>query len=133
MKEVTLMEDGLLNVVTAEATQGECNEPKGAPGAPATPDPEVPEKATRRKFSAEYKLRILRLADSCADPGSLGRLLRKEGLYSLNLTTLGGASAKRASWRGSSRPSAVAKPLNPILCCPSSKIFARKTIALRSA
>jgi len=38
-------------------------------------------------FLAEYKLRILRLADSCTDPGSLGRLLRKEGLYSSNLTT----------------------------------------------
>lgn len=31
-----------------------------------TPDPRVPEKATRRKFSAEYKLRILRLADGSA-------------------------------------------------------------------
>ena len=51
------------------------------------PDPEVAEKARRRKFSAEYKLRVLRLADSCTDPGSLGRLLRKEGLYSSNLTT----------------------------------------------
>ncbi|NLI81397.1 MAG: transposase [Deltaproteobacteria bacterium] len=51
------------------------------------PDPEVPEKASRRKFSAEYKLRILRLADSCTNPGSLGRLLRREGLYSSNLTT----------------------------------------------
>jgi len=54
---------------------------------PGTPDPEVPEKATRRKFSAEYKVRILQLAESCSDPGSLGRLLRKEGLYSSNLTT----------------------------------------------
>lgn len=53
----------------------------------AAPDPEVPEKARRRKFSAEYKLRILRLADSCTAPGSLGRLLRKEGLYSSHLTT----------------------------------------------
>jgi len=41
----------------------------------------------RRKFSAEYKLRILRVADTCTDPGSIGRLLRKEGLYSSNLTT----------------------------------------------
>jgi transposase-like protein len=52
-----------------------------------TPDPEVPERATRRKFTAEYKLRILQLADGCADAGSLGRLLRREGLYSSNLTT----------------------------------------------
>jgi len=87
MKEVTWMEDGLINAVSAEATEGECSEQKGAAGASVTLDPEVPEKATRRKFSAEYKLRILRLADSCADPGSLGKLLRKEGLYSSNLTT----------------------------------------------
>jgi transposase len=33
----------------------------------AAPDPEVPEKATRRKFTAEYKLRILREADACKD------------------------------------------------------------------
>ena len=52
-----------------------------------TPDPEVAEKATRRRFTAEYKLRILQLADGCADAGSLGRLLRREGLYSSNLTT----------------------------------------------
>jgi len=51
------------------------------------PNPEVPEKAERRRFSAEYKLKILRQADECRDPGSLGALLRKEGLYSSNLTT----------------------------------------------
>jgi hypothetical protein len=41
-------------------------------------DPEV--KATRRRFSAEYKLRILREADACA-PGEVAVLLRREGLY----------------------------------------------------
>jgi len=51
------------------------------------PNPEVPEKAERRRFSAEYKLKILRQADECRDPGSLGALLRREGLYSSNLTT----------------------------------------------
>ena len=39
----------------------------------------------RRRFSAEYKLRILRLADSCTEPGSLGSLLRREGLYASSL------------------------------------------------
>jgi transposase-like protein len=87
MRKVTWMKEGLLNGGTPEASEGERSEPKGAAGVPGTPDPEVPQKATRRKFSAEYKLRILRLADSCTDPGSLGRLLRKEGLYSSNLTT----------------------------------------------
>jgi len=51
------------------------------------PNPEVPEKAERRRFSAKYKLKILRQADECRDSGSLGALLRREGLYSSNLTT----------------------------------------------
>lgn len=53
----------------------------------APPDPEVPAKAVRRRFTAAEKLRILRLADACTVPGSLGALLRREGLYFSNLTT----------------------------------------------
>ena len=51
------------------------------------PDPEVPEKAVRRRFTVEYKLNILRQAESCRGAGSLGALLRREGLYSSYLTT----------------------------------------------
>jgi transposase len=51
------------------------------------PDPEVPEKAVRRRFTAEYKLNILHQAEACRDPGSVGALLRREGLYSSHLTT----------------------------------------------
>lgn len=51
------------------------------------PDPEVTEKAARRRFSAKYKLRVLEMADACTEPGSLGALLRREGLYHSNLTT----------------------------------------------
>jgi transposase len=46
------------------------------------PDPEVVPKAQRRKFSAEYKLRILAEADAATQPGAIGALLRQEGLYS---------------------------------------------------
>lgn len=46
------------------------------------PDPEVAEKARRRKFTATYKLDILRQADACSKPGEIGALLRREGLYS---------------------------------------------------
>jgi len=59
--------------------------------APSSPpivvvaDPEVPEKARRRRFSAEYKLRVLQKADACTEPGEIGALLRREGLYSSNL------------------------------------------------
>jgi transposase-like protein len=49
-------------------------------------DPEVPEKARRRRFTAEYKLRILEQADACTEPGKIGELLRREGLYSSHLS-----------------------------------------------
>lgn len=56
-------------------------------GIRAVADPEVPEKAVRRRFTAEYKRRILKEVDVCTEPGQLGRLLRREGLYSSNVTT----------------------------------------------
>src|SRR3989337_1577905 len=48
---------------------------------------EVVAKATRRKYSAEYKLAVLREADGCTKPGEIGALLRREGLHSSNLVT----------------------------------------------
>jgi len=60
-------------------------DPARAAESPA-PDPEVVEKATRRRFSAEYKRAVLQQADRCA-PGELVALLRREGLYSSHLTT----------------------------------------------
>jgi len=48
---------------------------------------EVVAKATRRRFSAEYKLKVLREADGCRKPGEIGALLRREGLYSSHLVT----------------------------------------------
>jgi len=58
----------------------------------AVPRPDVREvevvaKATRRRFTAEYKLKILREADARTEPGAVGALLRREGLYSSHLTT----------------------------------------------
>jgi len=53
----------------------------------AVADPEVPEKASRRKFTADYKVRILREAETCQHAGQRGALLRREGLYSSHLTT----------------------------------------------
>ena len=58
------------------------------PPAPPRPDPEVVAYAKRRSFTAEYKLRILAEADAAAaQPGALGALLRREGLYSSHLVT----------------------------------------------
>ncbi len=52
------------------------------------PDPEVPAKASRRKFTAQYKKEILQEADSLKNiPGAIGALLRREGLYSSHLAT----------------------------------------------
>ena len=52
------------------------------------PNPEVPAKALRRRFSAQYKKKILEEADACKDQhGAMGALLRREGLYSSHLTT----------------------------------------------
>jgi len=45
----------------------------------------VTEKTQRRRFTAEYKRRILAEADKCKKPGELGALLRREGLYSSHL------------------------------------------------
>lgn len=60
------------------------------------PDPEVPEKKRRRKFTAKYKLRVLDDADACTGPGQIGALLRREGLYSSHLTHLEAPKAKGA-------------------------------------
>jgi transposase len=62
-----------------------------AMGTPASsgvpvPDPQVSEKASRRRFSKAYKLRILKEADACTKPGQIGALLRREGLYSSSLS-----------------------------------------------
>jgi transposase len=61
--------------------------------------PEVEAKATRRRFTAEYKLRVLREADGCQNPGELGALLRREGLYSSHLS----------AWRKQRRQALAAK------------------------
>lgn len=48
-------------------------------------DPEVLAASGRRRFSASYKARIVREADACTQPGDIGSLLRREGLYSSHL------------------------------------------------
>jgi transposase-like protein len=68
------------------------------------PDPEVPEKTVRRKFTAAYKLRILKEADSCTGQGQIGSLLRREGLYSSSLT----------SWRRQVNQGLIPKKRGPV-------------------
>jgi transposase-like protein len=50
------------------------------------PDPELVERPKRRRFTAAYKLKIVREAEACTRPGEIGELLRREGLYSSLLT-----------------------------------------------
>jgi transposase len=47
-----------------------------------TPETEVVPKAQRRQYSYEYKERILAEIDACTQPGEVGAILRREGLYS---------------------------------------------------
>jgi transposase len=51
------------------------------------PEIEVVAKATRRRFTLDYKRKIIREADGCKTPGAVGALLRREGLYSSHLAT----------------------------------------------
>ena len=55
--------------------------------APRVPDPEVRAKVERRRFSVEYRLRIVKQADACKKHGEIGALLRREGLYASHLIT----------------------------------------------
>jgi len=57
-------------------------------GPPAeVPDPAVEAKPKRRRFTAEYKLRVLREVERAKGPGEAGAILRREGLYSSHLAT----------------------------------------------
>ncbi len=58
-------------------------------------DTEVSAKPRRRTFTAEYRRRIVKEAAACTQPGEIGALLRREGLYSSHL-----ASWRRAAERG---------------------------------
>ena len=84
-----------------------------APDPPTTPrpDPEVFADARRRSFTGDYKQRILAELDSAAaQPGAIGALLRREGLYSSHLAT----------WRRE-RQAGILKGLTPHKRGPKSK------------
>jgi transposase-like protein len=81
------------------------------PAALPRPNPEVVADAKRRTFTAEYKLRILAEADAAVtQPGAIGALQRREGLYSSHLVT----------WRRE-RQSGILKGLTPHKRGPKSK------------
>jgi hypothetical protein len=63
------------------------------------PEIEVVAKAMRRRFTLEYKRKIVREADGCKTPGAVGALLRHEGLYSSHLANLAGGPRSRGGPR----------------------------------
>jgi len=83
-------------------------------------DPEVNAKPERRNFSAEYKRRILEEADACTEAGQIGAFLRREGLYSSNLT----------HWRQQMSKGAL-KALSPKKRGPKPNPLAKENAALR--
>lgn len=85
------------------------------PRSSSPPDPQVNSRPVRRRFSASYKLSILEEADRCSEPGQIGALLRREGLYSSHLVVwrrqrrAGTLSALAPAKRGPK-----AQPRNPL-------------------
>ncbi len=96
----------------AKRAVGERSEAAAGCAAPVgVPDPELAERPKRRRFSAEYKLAIVRETDAATKPGEIGALLRREGLYSSLLTEWrrgrdsGALEALAPKRRGRRRPS----------------------------
>ena len=101
---------------SSSSKPGKASPPKVDPKV----DPEVNAKPERRKFSAEYKRRILEEADACTEPGQIGALLRREGLYSSNLI----------NWR-KQRAEGSLKALSPKKRGPKPDPVANENAALR--
>src|SRR5438105_15839645 len=86
----------------------------GSNEAMSSREVEVLAKGERRRFTAEYKLEVLREADNCKQSGEIGALLRREGLYWCNLTNwrkqrergelAGGKAKRRGPTRREERP-----------------------------
>lgn len=57
-------------------------EPNGVAATVPPPDPEVSAQSRRRRFTPAYKARIVEEVMACTEPGQIGALLRREGLYS---------------------------------------------------
>ncbi len=95
-----------------ERSEGDRSATDGKAGADPKihPNPEVVAQAKRRRFTAEYKQRILTEADQAKGSGGIGSLLRREGLYSSLLAT----------WRRE-REAGVLRALTPQKRGPKSK------------
>jgi transposase len=70
----------------AQRAVGERSDAAAVRPAAEVPNPELVERPARRRFTAEYKLRIIHEAEACTRPGEIGALLRREGLYTSHLS-----------------------------------------------
>ena len=119
MNHPNLMVQHSSPAAAARGSEGERSEPERTPAAAAgednTPDPEVVGRAVRRRFTAAYRQRILAEVDAAAGKGAVGRILRREGLYSSALTSWrkARANSERAALAPKKRgPKPIAK--NPL-------------------
>ena len=104
--------------VTALARATGIEDPGRVSGAGTErPDPEVPERARRRTFTAKYKAEILAAYDA-APEGEKGALLRREGLYSSHIVAW-----RRA--RDASAQAMLAAPRGPKRRDPQQETIAR--------
>jgi transposase len=102
-------------VRTLVCTAGMEDPGRVADDATQRPDPEVPERARRRTFTARYKLEVLAAYDAAPD-GEKGAVLRREGLYSSHVTEWrkardAGALAGLAAPRGRKRRDPAAEQI----------------------
>ena len=81
--------ESMLEKGSAGETEGARRATGVSPAGPLAgfPDPAVEAKPKRRRFTAEYKLRLLREVERAREPGEVGAILRREGLYSSHLAT----------------------------------------------
>jgi nucleoid DNA-binding protein len=92
----------------------------GATSSAPPPDPEVAATAKRRQFSASQKRRILAEAERCTAPGQIGALLRREGIYSSNLTT----------WRKQREAAEVARIVGTLIDTIGNEIKRGRTVQI---
>ena len=88
-----------MDVVAGPGAEG-ARRAAGGPGPvttsrPSDPDPEVPATVQRRRFSAEYRFRILKQADACKQPGEVGAPVASRGVVLVAADETGGGSARR--------------------------------------
>lgn len=99
-------------VAPDEALEG-ARRATGDASSGARPDPEVVAVARRRQFSSSDKRRILAAADACTQPGEIGALLRREGIYSSHLSTW--RRQRAAAERAALEPQKRGRKLDPAL------------------